>query len=406
MTRVAVALAFALSACTHPGPARVPAPRPAPDRPAPAEPAPLLPAPPPAEAPSATAPEEQPPPPDDEAIDDEGEGDEGGPSETPLTGPARPHPLDGWSRARLERTLLRDPASLGSMSIGYTNAGALFNAVQMPNGDGWTLVDPDHAWGTQETVDDLTRAISAVRAMFPDTSPMHIGHISAKKGGPLSPHVSHQAGRDVDVSYYYASGAAWYRTATAKNLDRERTWTFIRALLIETDVELILIDRGVQRLLRDHAVLSGEDKAWVDGVFDGSATLRPIIRHAKGHATHIHVRFYNPVAQESGRRAYEPMVRHRLVTPPTAYTKYVAKKGDTLGSIARKFGSTAKAIQKKNGLKNNLIRAGAEYRIPRPGSVHPPTGPVFVPPRRLPPAEPSAAAQALRQEVSGRAGPL
>ena len=180
----------------------------------------------------------------------------------------------------------------------------------------------------------------------------------------------------------------------------------LRALLTETDVELILIDRGVQRLLREHAALAGEDTAWVDGVFDGSAGLRPIVRHAKGHATHIHVRFYNPVAQETGRRLYDLLVKHRLITPPTAYAKYVAKKGDTLGAIARRFGTTAKAIQKRNGLKSSAIRAGTEYRIPHPGGVRPPAGPIVPPPRRLPPPEPARTSQELSEGFSVRAAKM
>jgi penicillin-insensitive murein endopeptidase len=196
--------------------------------------------------------------------------------------------------------------------------------------------------------------------------------------------VSHQSGRDADVGYYYVGGARWYRRADAKNLDRERTWALVRAFVTDTDVELVLMDRGVQRLVRSFAVQAGEDEAWVNGIFDGAQGLRPLVRHAKGHATHVHVRFYNPVAQETGRRAYALLLKHKLVTAPTASFKYVAKKGDTVGAIAKKFGTTAKAIERQNGLKKSLIRAGAVYRIPRQGGVRPPKGPTFVPPRRLP----------------------
>jgi len=228
------------------------------------------------------------------------------------------HPLDRWSKDQIEAALAKDPDSLGSMSIGYAHAGALVNGVQMPPGDGWELVNAEHAWGTRETVDNLTHCLKRVSEFFPGAARMYIGHISGRRGGHLSPHKSHQCGRDVDVSYYYQSGQEkWYATATAANLDRERTWAFVRTLITDTDVELILMDRSVQRLVRQFAIARGEDREWIDRLFDGGGGLSPLIRHAKGHATHLHVRFYNPLAQETGRRSYEILVKRRILQPPS-----------------------------------------------------------------------------------------
>ena len=199
---------------------------------------------------------------------------------------------------------------------------------------------------------------------------MYIGHISAHRGGHLSPHVSHQAGRDVDISYYYLPGQSrWYATARENNLDRERTWAFVKALVTDTDVQLILMDRSVQRLVREYAVSRGEDRAWVDQLFDGGGSLPPLIRHAKGHATHIHVRFYNPLAQETGRRAYELLLKRRIIQPPSVYVHHKVKEGETLGALAKKFGVTSKAIQAANGMKSTLLRASSDCKIPQRGGV-------------------------------------
>jgi murein endopeptidase len=329
-----------------------------------------------------------------------GEVDDGAESATPGTIVARPsrHPLDGWSDQQVEDEFSNHPERLGSMSIGYTNAGALYNAVQMPRGDKWSVVDPDHAWGTRETVDFLVHCLNEVEQRFPGAEPMYIGHISGKRGGHLAPHVSHQAGRDVDVSYYYLPGQArWYSRATDTNLDLPRTWAFVKTLVIDTDVELILMDRSVQKLVRDYAVTHGEDKRWVNELFDGGS-LPPLIRHAKGHATHIHVRFYNPVAQETGRRAYALLMRHRVIQPAVYFVRYKAKQGDTLSQIARKYGVTEKAIQEANGMKNSNVRATREYKIPRRGGVVAPRI-TAVPPRRVPPiAAPAARTPADRRE--------
>ena len=43
---------------------------------------------------------------------------------------------------------------------------------------------------------------------------------------------------------------------------------------------------------------------------------------------------------------------------------YTVRKGDTLSSIARRYGTTASAIQKYNGI-GTKIRAGQKIKIPR-----------------------------------------
>jgi len=321
--------------------------------------------------------------PDQGTIEDEVET-----STAPLRGGRRSqHPLDAVSNSELERRLVSDPASLDSISIGRPSGGRLVNAVQMPQSDRWELVDADHAWATRETVDYLCRAIGAVHERFPGSPKLYVGHLSAREGGPIAPHVSHQSGRDVDISYFYTQGQRWYGRATAKNLDRPRTWAFVRALVTETDVEMILMDASIQQLLREHAAKNGEDRAWVDSLFRGRDGLPPIIRHVSGHATHLHIRFHNPVAQETARRVYPLLLRHQRVAPPVQFVHHRAKDGDTLGKLAKRYGTSIEAIQRANGLKKkNLIRAGRVYLVPRAGGPKAADPPPGVPTRRLPPA--------------------
>lgn len=303
-----------------------------------------------------------------------------------LARPPAPHPLEALSQEELEHRLRHDIESLGSMSVGSPNGGRLLNAVKLPDDPRWELVDPAHAWGTAETIEYLRTAIAAVHARFPQTPALHIGHISRQSGGHLSPHRSHQSGRDVDLGYYYqAEEHQWYRRATKKTLDLDRTWTLVRSLITETDVRLILIDISVQRVLREHAERMGEDPAWLDDVFRGNGPERPaLIRHEPGHATHIHVRFYNPIAQETARRCYASLVKLGRVQPPVHYIQHRAGKGDTLIGLAKRYGTTVRAIQRANGLRSSTIYARKLYKIPRRGPAA--AGPqVEVPPRRLPP---------------------
>ena len=317
---------------------------------------------------------------DSEEVDDGAEAtEEGG------RGQIQKHPLDNWTKEQIAAALDKDPTALGSMSIGFTNSGALYNAVQMPPGEPWVLVNAEHAWGTRETVDNLTQCLNRVAEQFPGAPKMYIGHISGRRGGHLSPHKSHQCGRDVDISYYYVAGTeTWYATANARNLDRDRTWAFVRTLIIDTDVELILMDRSVQRLVRQFAISKGEDREWVDRLFDGGGGLPPLIRHAKGHATHLHVRFYNPLAQETGRRSYEILIKKKVLSPPSYFAHFKAKSGDTLSEVAQKYHVPAKTIQQVNGMKNDVLKIGREYKVPQTGGVR--AAPrVTIPARRLPP---------------------
>jgi penicillin-insensitive murein endopeptidase len=314
---------------------------------------------------------------------------------SPPGGPVKA-PIADLGADEIRRRLKEDPASLGSMSIGAPNRGALFNGVQMPLGDRWMLADAPNAYGTKEAIDQLIRCIDAVHERYPKSPKMIIGDWSARRGGHLRPHKSHQSGRDVDVSYYYTTKTGWYARADAKNLDRPRTWAFVKALLTKADVEMILMDTSIQRLLRDYALASGEDRAFVDRVFQiaGEKSGFAPIRHATGHATHIHVRFRSAEAVASGkiaeaflprpaaprdRGAAKKALAHagrdakgtRAKSPSSSsrkgeitYVNHRARSGDTLDALARRYGTTVEAIRAANGLKNNDIKMKRTYRIP------------------------------------------
>jgi penicillin-insensitive murein endopeptidase len=335
------------------------------------------------EAHAENASEPEPPPSEDEEGPDDG-ADEG--DQPPMAGEERPHPLDGWNEERIREAVQKDMAELGPMSLGGPNAGLLLNGVQAQKDELFDPVSPGAAWGTQETLTYLERALRKVHQEFADTPSLPLGDISVERGGPIAPHVSHQAGRDVDIAYFYKKDARWYRRGNAENLDIPRNWAFVRALVSETDVDLILIDHSIQALLREHALSIGEDPAWVDGIFRGGSGLRPIIRHARGHATHIHVRFFNPIAQETARRAYAALVERGVVPPVQSFVQHKAKRGDTLGKLSKKYGVTVDAIKQANRLKKSLIREKRTYLIPvaRRGPA-PPSRRLTFPPRRVPP---------------------
>jgi murein endopeptidase len=295
------------------------------------------------------------------------------------------HPLRGKSSQDIARMVKAELPSLGAMSFGIPTRGGLLNATYMPEDPRWTLVDPAHAWGTAETVGYLVTALEAVFREFPVSHAAFIGDISRQRGGYLKPHLSHQAGKDVDLGYFYTTkDPVWYTRATAYNLDRPRTWAFIRSLIALTDVHLIFIDRRVQRLLRSYAESIGEDPGWLHSIFDGNQTEESMIRHEPGHETHFHVRFYNPLAEETARRCYSALLEQKKLLPMRYNITHTVKKGETLIGLAKRYGMTPGAIMRANAMTKSSIIANKKYFIPQNGPAAP-SEPTLVPPRRVPP---------------------
>lgn len=275
-----------------------------------------------------------------------------------------------------------DPAALGPLSIGTPDAGLLVNPVLFPDGPLWTVRDPSEAFATEETIAFIQAAIEAVEARHPGSPRVVIGDLSNPSGGRLNRHKSHQAGRDVDIGFYYRRGETGsFLAARKKDLDLPRTWALVRAFVTETDVDRIFVDRSLLSVLYAYAVEEGEDKGWLNDIF-GRTGEKGILQHERRHKDHFHVRFFNPRAQERGRIVYPVLVEMGVAPPPLV--KHRVRSGETLGSLARRYGTSASAIRAANGLRSSRLRAGRSYTIPI-RKTPPDTGPVVVPTRRLPP---------------------
>lgn len=283
----------------------------------------------------------------------------------------------------LDKRFCGDLASLGSISVGFAESGRMIGAVKMSQDPAWTLVVPEYAWGTQETVDYLSAAARLVKAQFPDSVPLRVNHIGKKDGGYVRPHRSHQSGRDVDLGFFYKNdvGPGGLPRAREKLIDPARNWALIRAIVTQTDVQVILADRRIQNVLYEHALAQGEDKEWLDSLFHaGTASL---VQHARRHRDHFHVRFFSPRSQELGRRV-QPLLAKR---PDENKVSHRVRSGETLGHIARKYGSSVRMIQRANGMRSTFLKLGRSLTVPMRGPCTqcPLPPPVVVPARRLPP---------------------
>ena len=280
-----------------------------------------------------------------------------------------------------------DLTSLGSISIGFADRGLIINAVQMPQDPAWIIERPDFSYAVRETVDALAQAFRSVRRQFPDSAPARLNHISAKDGGYLRPHRSHQSGRDADIGLFYKGDRFPPRGALRERLiDSARNWALLRALITETDVQLILVDRSIQTVLHRFALSIGEDATWLAQVFG------QMVKHARSHRDHFHVRFYAPRSQELGRRL-QPML---ALLPGQNLTTYVVHAGNTVGQIAARYKTSVAAIRRANQMKReSLLRLGQHLIIPLRGActICPLPPPLAIPPRLLPPEPPASVAQ-------------
>ncbi len=185
----------------------------------------------------------------------------------------------------------RDP----SRSIGAANDGTLRDGCRLPMAGAGYVGVGERVWGADATVAWLQWAAAQVALQFPGSAPLVIGALSAENGGFIAPHKSHQSGRDADIGYFHTarSQARRFELTTADNLDAEKTWAFLEALLYTGDVTFIFMDYEIQASMYEALIDNGWTEATLAPLFQypaGPSIGRGIIRHAKGHADHFHVR--------------------------------------------------------------------------------------------------------------------
>ena len=77
------------------------------------------------------------------------------------------------------------------------------------------------------------------------------------------------------------------------------------------------------------------------------------------------------------------LVEAKLINPPVFTIPHVVQPGQTLGVLAKRYGTTVNAIMRANGLPSSQLRAGRTYRIPV-RTPAPPSAPLAFPHRTLP----------------------
>ena len=148
----------------------------------------------------------------------------------------------------------------------------------------------------------IQRVVQRVRRHFPRVHALAIGDLSARRGGRITMHGSHQSGRDVDLGFYFKRPPRGYPAAFAyaeeDTVDVAACFALFTALADTAGrpggVERMYMTYETQemfhRLGREHGI----SPVTLDRLFQyphGPDSDRGLFHHEPGHDEHIHVRF-------------------------------------------------------------------------------------------------------------------
>ncbi len=258
-------------------------------------------------------------------------------------------------------------------SIGRPYRGSLVNGIPFPTQfEGYTLRSTERTHTTPEVVGALLDAIDGVRQEFPETCDLYLGDFSNPQGGPMTRHRSHQNGRDVDIGYYARGNRPLqsFIPMSGRNLDVPKTWSLLENLLLSQRVQYMFIDRSLHGPLKDYALSKGVDERYLDGLFAGNG----IIRHIRGHADHVHVRFFAPWStmaanlKESDHQKRKVVAMAQQAYLPKRVHYYVKGNEKNLLALARSFGVTQRDLCRWNNVKpSDIIPPGTSLTFYKRG---------------------------------------
>lgn len=213
-----------------------------------------------------------------------------------------------------------------SVSAGYVNGGALIHGRHLNEGNGIRYL-PGRTlhFGTEELVGLLERSGRRLYRRF--GTPLSVGDLSARQGGPAARHRSHQSGRDADLVFfvrdqrgrpvelrdYAAFDGAGRALAGGYRFDTARNWALVEALLTDPLVrpEMIFISYPLRARLLQWARSHGASATVVARA--QRTLLQP--RHVHPHDNHFHVRIGCPAGDrgcQEGTRPHRPPRRRAV----------------------------------------------------------------------------------------------
>lgn len=215
----------------------------------------------------------------------------------------------------------RNARSVGTPSAGHLENGrrlrestaVAYLAAAAPRG---------RHYGTEELVGVIERGAAAVARAFPGST-LRVGDLSAKSGGEVHMHASHESGRDADVAFYLRSptgedarpprfvGIVSEGKSADGTLvfDAARNWAFIAAILTDrrASVTHVFVADPLKALLLAEARRSDAPERLVSR----AESLLSQPRGSFPHDNHFHLRVAcapddRPECQETPRRRPPP----------------------------------------------------------------------------------------------------
>ncbi len=183
-----------------------------------------------------------------------------------------------------------------SQSHGRATGGRLEDGCLLPRRGRGYVRRNRAGYGTDDMVAFVAWAAGEVARIYPKTAPVVVGALARPGGGKLRGHRSHQNGRDVDIGYFASNNRALphFRRMHHGNIDVAKSWSLIGALLATGRVQYVFMDYELQVLFYRYLEDEGLDATTLGQIFQypaGRRARRGVVRHAKGHADHFHVRF-------------------------------------------------------------------------------------------------------------------
>lgn len=238
-------------------------------------------------------------------------------------------------------------ATQKSVARGRHTNGSLISPARVPvNGKALAVLPGEHRqrgrnYGISDLVNALTIVASELRDRYQNTT-VYIGDISAKRGGRITHHRSHQTGLDVDIAFFYRDSKGklvtptgfWHigedgltSTSGQYTLDPALNWDLVEGLLRSSQIEVQWI--FVSKPIKEQLLAAGRAKGAPEEILKRAETILHQPTRGLPHDDHFHLRIYCPPAQRLEGCEDSGPVWAWVVQPPPADSEDVILVADT-----------------------------------------------------------------------------
>jgi len=193
-------------------------------------------------------------------------------------------------------------ASAASRAVGFYTNGSLEDGGCIPSeGEGYMQLyrNVNNIFATRPLLSMIVETGRDMDEKYPNRDRLQVEEMSAREGGEIDGHASHENGLDVDIQFYKVNEVEHIPTAqqyyapkmvvgdaVSPNFDVERNWELMKALHRHGNVQRIFIDIKLKNALCSYARSTGD--------FAANTKVLRSLQHQTNHQDHIHVRLRCP----------------------------------------------------------------------------------------------------------------